>query len=352
MFLNKNVSINYMSKSTPTPSLVFDVDNFEFKFFTSGNNITGLNLVTGDLNSSFQDWGGNSYGLYSFLGFGSNNGEFNSDESDLNVLKNRGANFGTQTLTGISSATWEKLDLNFDFSTKIYEAFTLYFILDGATEVGLIEIYPSPGWNEINTDNAFTNTEPFNGFIYFYSDKTYSTQYGGLDGTSGSYSLSNNIGINCLTKGTKILTPNGYVKVEELKKGDIILNSKKEEKAIKDILYQRARINKDENHLNEKFLLKKDSLGENLPSEDLIVSGGHMIKVGDDFHLARKSDLFENIQKDREVVEYYNIELDDYDFIISHGVEIESLCRAENHKEKEKYFEERGIDYWKFVKPK
>ena len=178
--------------------------------------------------------------------------------------------------------------------------------------------------------------------------------YGYLGQTvDNTYELSgSSIGINCLTKGTKILTPNGYVKVEELKKGDIILNSKKEEKAIKDMLYQRARINKGENHLNEKFLLKKDSLGENLPCEDLIVSGGHMIKVGDDFHLPRNSDLFENIQKEVELVEYYNIELDDYDFIISHGVEIESLCRAENHKEKEKYFEERGIDYWKFVKPK
>lgn len=104
--------------------------------------------------------------------------------------------------------------------------------------------------------------------------------------------------------------------------------------------------------MNEKFLLKKNSLGENLPNEDLIVSGGHMIKVGDDFHLPRNSDLFENIHEEVELVEYYNIELDDYDFIISHGVEIESLCRAENHKEKEKYFKERGIDYWKFVKPK
>lgn len=351
MFLNKNVSINYMSKSTPTPPLIFNVNNYEFNFFKNATHITGFNLVTGELSSPFQSWGGNSYTLYSFFGTGFSTGQFDSENS-VSDLISRGVNLGTQTLTGDSSATWEKLDLNFNYSTKEYDSFILYFIMDGTTEVGLISKFPSQGWNNINTDIAFTNSEPFNGYIYFYGSKNYDPLYGELNGSEGSYSLNNNMGINCLTKGTKILTPNGYVKVEDLKKGDIILNSKKEEKAIKEMLYQKARIIKGENHLNEKFLLKKDSLGENLPSEDLIVSGGHMIKVGDDFHLPRNSDLFENIHEEVELVEYYNIELDDYDFIISHGVEIESLCRAENHKEKEKYFEERGIDYWKFVKPK
>ena len=332
------------------PALEFNIDNFKFKVIHNGTNITGFNITTGGLNKG--DWGGDDFTVYAYYG---------SFDTNLSVteLIACGCSMGTQTLTGDTDASWENTTLDFSpIGNTNSQVLYLYFVVGTATDVGYIKYdTPPSGWSGI-TNNAYIDTSDVPssapGYIDFYNHKGAASFYEYLERSGSEYVVSGGspLGINCLTKGTKILTPNGYVKVEDLKKGDIILNSKKEEKAIKEMLYQKARIIKGVNHLNEKFLLKKDSLGENLPSEDLIVSGGHMIKVGDDFHLPRNSDLFENIHEEVELVEYYNIELDDYDFIISHGVEIESLCRAENHKEKEKYFEERGIDYWKFVKPK
>ena len=176
-------------------------------------------------------------------------------------------------------------------------------------------------------------------------------------GISNPSTLSQHIGIMCLLKGTQILTPSGYVKIENLKENDIVLNSKKEEKKIKSMLYQKCIVDPEDNSkknpkLKHKYLLRKDSIKENMPTEDLILSGGHMIKIGDEFHLPTNSDKLENIQKRKEIIEYYNIELDHYDFIIANGVEVESLAKPEVHKEKVEYYKERGIEYRDFIKPK
>lgn len=186
---------------------------------------------------------------------------------------------------------------------------------------------------------------------------TYDEGWSGLTSSPGrTFDSGKVIGIMCLLKGTMILTPSGYVKIETLKENDVVLNSKKEEKKIKSILYQRCIIDPEDDSKNpklkHKYLLKKDSVKENTPTEDLILSGGHMIKIGDEFHLPINSDKLINIQEKKEIVEYYNIELDHYDFIIANGVEVESLAKPKVHKEKVEYYKERGIEYRDFVKPK
>ena len=52
----------------------------------------------------------------------------------------------------------------------------------------------------------------------------------------------------------------------------------------------------------DKYLIKKDLIKEGVPSQDLIVSGGHMVKLGDEYHLPIYSKLIENIQRNQALI--------------------------------------------------
>ena len=155
------------------------------------------------------------------------------------------------------------------------------------------------------------------------------------------------VGINCLLKGTKISTPNGNINIEFLKKGDIIYNSKKEEKEIKYVCYQKVDVDlEDENRdlFKDKYSLKGD--------KELIVSGGHMVKLGNDYHLPIYSEKFENIQKENSSNEYFHLELEEYDYFIANGIEVESLSWERDQEKKENYYKERGLDFQDLIKSK
>ena len=62
------------------------------------------------------------------------------------------------------------------------------------------------------------------------------------------------------------------------------------------------------------------------------------------------SDRFENVQEDKGENEYYHLELDNYDYFIADGVEVESLCK--NDSDKHAYYRERGLEYHELIKSK
>lgn len=153
------------------------------------------------------------------------------------------------------------------------------------------------------------------------------------------------LGINCLIKGTNILTPQGNIKIEDLKRGDIILNSNNQEKKIKKIYKQVVDVDISKSNRDmykDKYSLKGDT--------ELIVSGGHMVKLDGEYHLPIISSRFENIQKENSANEYYHLELTDYDFFIANGIEVESLCNDE--EKKEKYYSDKGLSYKDLIKSK
>jgi len=83
----------------------------------------------------------------------------------------------------------------------------------------------------------------------------------------------------CFAEGSKIETISGYVKIEDLKKGDLVRTYKNGFKAITGILKQEIyyrKENKEENHL---YCLKKETFGELI--EDLVLTGDHLILVDD-----------------------------------------------------------------------
>jgi hypothetical protein len=151
-------------------------------------------------------------------------------------------------------------------------------------------------------------------------------------------------GINCILKGTKIITPIGETNIEDLKRGDVILNSNGEEKIIKKVYYQKVEVdisNSDRDKYKDKYSLKEGNL---------VVSGGHMVKVDGEYHLPITSDKFENIQTENSKNEYYHLELDEYDYFVANGVEVESLCNVQSQKDE--YYKEKGLDFQDLIKSK
>jgi hypothetical protein len=219
-------------------------------------------------------------------------------------------------------------------------------------ELGFIEI--GKGWSDAKYSAGTTTLNSTSPNVVFYSfpnrgDYGYGDyNFGSVERTYDTYSSTQddysynktNMGINCLLKGTRVLSSKGYIYVHFLQKGDYVYNKLKEKKKIKRILKQTVSVDKsDENRDLFKDIYK-------LKNGILKVSGGHMVQYHDgSYILPIYSDKFDNIQKDKSVNQFYHIELEDYDFFLAEGVYVESLCTDENLQQKIDYYKERGLEY-------
>jgi hypothetical protein len=140
----------------------------------------------------------------------------------------------------------------------------------------------------------------------------------------------------CYLKGSKILTPNGYTKVEDLNVGDLVVTKGK--------IHDNQYINVNEEYiletvtwignfrpanLNSKSLpicIKSGAFGENLPCEDLFISPGHRVIL--DGKMVLGSDLIngETIFQDCTIqeVEYYHFKLASHSSVVANGILTES----------------------------
>lgn len=140
-----------------------------------------------------------------------------------------------------------------------------------------------------------------------------------------------NNSISCIPKGTYILTSKGYKKVEKLKLNDLIITPDIREVPIIKILKSTHEYNKN----TAPRIIPKNMFFNNYPSEDIKLSTGHGILVGDYIFIDCLTDKYKNLIKieDRESfknnnykVEYYHIALPNFftDNLISNGTIIES----------------------------
>lgn len=163
--------------------------------------------------------------------------------------------------------------------------------------------------------------------------------------TKGSVIFNDNTTINstnvCYLKGSKILTENGYVAIENLVIGDKVVTKGKihdhkyidlEEFSYKPVIWTGKFSPPNLTSETLPICIKANALGENLPLEDLYVSPGHRILLDGKMTFANSLINEKSIyqDKDRISVEYYHLELESHFAVVANGILAESYIDVNN----------------------
>jgi hypothetical protein len=130
----------------------------------------------------------------------------------------------------------------------------------------------------------------------------------------------------CLCENTEILTPSGYIPIENLKINDYVITSENKEKQIKNIYYSLKNCIFDENLY--PIIIPKDSIDINYPAKECKLSRYHAIKYNENWIMPFKNLNKFKIDKSKNIVKYYHIQLENYktdNLIINNGLIVESL---------------------------
>ena len=145
--------------------------------------------------------------------------------------------------------------------------------------------------------------------------------------TSPPYNWTiNDAGITCFAAGTRLLTPTGYVVVEELKTGDHVLTADGRSVPIKHHLFHIF----DATVETAPYRIATDAFGPNLPANDIYLSGAHTVKDASGIwqRVARLAKTNPLVTQDGigTKITYYHIECPNYytDDLVSEGVIVES----------------------------
>lgn len=125
----------------------------------------------------------------------------------------------------------------------------------------------------------------------------------------------------CFIKGTKILTVDGYVLIEDLKVGNTLITARGTTKIV-NCHYLKT--------YTKMYTLYKDCFEKGKPFEDLVITADHAIKLDDKLHHARCLPFDSKIISSKQHVELYHIETEDYmnDMIFANGIEAETWGRT------------------------
>lgn len=126
--------------------------------------------------------------------------------------------------------------------------------------------------------------------------------------------------INCILKGTKILTPDGNVPIENIKVGDFIITHDGRKKEVIKTHFNSALHNKN----TQCIVIKKGTFGA---EEDLYLSKNHAILIGDEFIIPdRKMPNEIEYISSKTYYTYYSLMTEDYlsDSLVANGVAIET----------------------------
>jgi hypothetical protein len=153
----------------------------------------------------------------------------------------------------------------------------------------------------------------------------------GLFSTQGFDVIYTEMDVVCLLKGSKVKTPEGYMAIETLAKGDTILMPNGLEREIVDIPRQTV---PNEPHLSP-YIIPAGKLGA---TEDLYLSPTHSVFINGKFIEAQFLGYKRASLPDR-AIEYYNISLGGFrdELLDAQGVPIESLGKPFNGTEKPFY---------------
>jgi hypothetical protein len=190
-----------------------------------------------------------------------------------------------------------------------------------------------PGIFIAGTQITFANASQISGRVYA---QTENVSFSGISRVNGEEVIV------CYLKGTLILTTQGYIPIENIKAGDMVVT--------KGQIYNFESINEDAelttepilwignfkvNNLNSKsrpICIKKDALGENYPFQDLYVSPCHSLLLNGKPVSAKYIVNETTIYQDNECnsIEYYHLECKNHSAIFANGVLAESYLDVNN----------------------
>lgn len=134
----------------------------------------------------------------------------------------------------------------------------------------------------------------------------------------------------CFVAGTRILTPSGEVPVERLEIGDLVTCHDGNAKPVRWI--GRRRFTGAGGTWPQAFVpvrVRRGALGPGCPHRDLLLSPGHMIYIDDVLvaveHLVDGRSIVVETPGCGATVEYFHIELDGHDLLVSEGAPTGSL---------------------------
>ena len=131
--------------------------------------------------------------------------------------------------------------------------------------------------------------------------------------------------MHCFLKGTKILTINGYVAIENLKKNDILELANHMYSPIVDIAYAKVS-NKNQ---YTPAIIKANTFGNNMPFEDLYLSSHHLVFDYKTNRFVYAHNIGEPAFLPYDYLEYYHVLLHDYEtnIPIANGIMVESMSQ-------------------------
>ena len=139
----------------------------------------------------------------------------------------------------------------------------------------------------------------------------------------------------CFVLGTVVETPRGPLKIESLVPGDLVrtLSGWGVVKWLGWRAYGSASLRTTEQKIvAAPVRIRANAITENVPSSDLLVSPWHHVMV--DGHLVRANDLINGTTIVQEThvtsVDYYHVELEQFDVIMAHGIYSESWADGGN----------------------
>ena len=130
----------------------------------------------------------------------------------------------------------------------------------------------------------------------------------------------------CFRKDTRILTPSGERRVQDLAVGDLVLTYRGEKRPIAWIGTGQVLATRGRRNAATPVIIKKGALDDNVPNRDLHVTKGHAIFVADvlipvEFLVNHRSILWDDLAQE---VTLYHIELETHDVLIADGAPAES----------------------------
>jgi hypothetical protein len=141
--------------------------------------------------------------------------------------------------------------------------------------------------------------------------------------------------IPCYCKGTLILTNQGYVKIEDIKKNDLVIiegiitpsGILERNVMVVPVIWISSFKVKILNSESRPICIRKNAFGEHYPYEDLYISPAHKIFINDKLLLEANDIINGNtIYQDNECesVEYYHLECEEHSAIYANGCLSES----------------------------